>query len=203
MKKLFLLCCFLGWSSSNAFAQNGYVKHTFEAGLSESHFKGWDAKGLSNAPFTDGAYTFFLNKNIGIRASYHVNTREIKKEAIPAPYQYPYRYVDGRRIKCWDILTTYRLNHKRHSLLASAGLSWRKDMSLELYTTPFDFGYLDYENKTAKSLGYSLSLSYQYRIFRNFGVSGEILFRQSKNIPDTFTYGIRFAYLIWNKRKEK
>ncbi len=209
MKKiiLFVFSCLL---TSQGFAQSGYVKHIFEIGKSSTIFQNWESLDMSYhpTPITDIAYTFFANKNIGISLNYHISTGEIIKEAkekykylVPGEEYYYSRYINDRRINCWDIMASYRAKYRKHSIQGVLGLTHRRDRYHEHYINPY-WG-LSSTPHEFRSIGYAIAMSYQFRVVRNFGISAESVFRSSKNIPNTFTYGIKLSYLIWNKRKEK
>ncbi|TAE10990.1 MAG: hypothetical protein EAZ95_14160 [Bacteroidetes bacterium] len=189
-------------------AQERYIKCVFSTTISNIKVQKWKKSNWTQ-PFEFNG-TYFLQKKWGIGISCH-NAQLFAK--IHPSYQHPDfpidiyayvvpRYLMVRTFTFLDLPIVYRLLHKRHSIHWRVGFSFRRDTRTEIQKDLEDYFSTNY-NYVEFDLGYCASLAYQFRVYRNFGLSADVVLRQSKDIPTTLSYGVGLTYSIFNKKKEK
>jgi hypothetical protein len=211
MKSLIFIFIFM-FINIFAQAQERYIKHLFGAGIGGTKFQDWKSKRTEDLPINAMQYNYFLHKNIGIGIHFYaissvITHREAQKYKIwSEEYQNDYflPHIFFRQHICFDFPISYRLNYKKHSLTVGAGLVHIQEISVDRRDNPMYEGVVvTRRNEAIKNWGYCASLTYQFRVSRNFGLSADVIFRQSKDIPNTLSYGFGLTYSIFNKRKAK
>lgn len=96
------------------------------------------------------------------------------------------------------------LELQKHSLITGLGASYRRQgwNETDKDTASFALSPNSYPFLIER-WGYCASLAYQFRVYRNFGLSADVVFRHSKDIPNTISYGAGLTCSIFNKRKGK
>ena len=116
--------------------------------------------------------------------------------------EYVIRHTFERRLRCLDLSFLYALELERHSVFFRMGGSLRRDIHLDRFKEVYFVANAS-ESILTQRLGYCASLAYQFRVYRNFGLSADVVLRQSKDIPTTLSYGVGLTYSIFNKKKDK
>jgi hypothetical protein len=190
-------------------AQDMNTKHILQVGINNTVFHNWKSNSSIFIPNAI-SYVFYFHKSWGVGCRYeyakHMINQEEAKKFIVFTQGTSYivlKHIFTRKLHSFDVPLSYRFSLQKHSFIGSLGLGIRKDIR-SVMSKEFDDSYrFTVQESSYMRLGYCASLAYQFRVYRNFGVSADVVLRGSKDIPTTLSYGVGLTYSIFNKKKEK
>jgi hypothetical protein len=209
MKKIILSLLLTSCLFLPILAQDRYAKHILQGGINDAVFHNWKSNSSILIPNAT-SYVFYFHKNWGVGCRYEyakriLNLEESKKFIVftQGTSYIVLNHILIRKLHSFDVPLSYRFSSQKHSFIGSLGIGIRKDIKSNV-SREFDDSYrLTVQESSDIRLGYCASLAYQFRVYRNFGLSADVVLRGSKDIPTTLSYGVGLTYSIFNKKKDQ